>query len=323
MNVTVTGASGHVGTNLVLGLLARGDRVRALVHRSVEPFEGLDVERLRGDVRDAHAVERAVAGSEIVYHLASIISIDGGQGGRVASVNVDGTRNVARCALRGGVRRLVHCSSMHAFDQQPLAQPLDEERAQVTHGPAYDRSKALGEREVGSAIQDGLDAVIVNPTAVVGPNDFGPSRVGQLLLDLKRRGLVALVQGGVDWVDVRDVADGLIAAGRLGRSGENYILSGHWHSMRELAAMAEAVTGVPAPRLVVPMPLARLVAPLATAVGRFGKREPAFTSEALRALRSNGSILHDKATRELAYRPRPIAESIRDSYAWFGAGHES
>ena len=323
MTVVVTGATGHVGANLVRELLQRGRKVRVLIHQEEIGLEGLDVERVTGDVRDLATLERAFADAEIVYHLAAVISIVGDPDGRVHAVNVDGARNAAQAALRCGVRRFVHTCSIHAFDQAPLSEPLDEQRARVVSRshPAYDRSKAAGEAEVRKVISEGLDAVIIHPTAVIGPHDYRPSRLGRLFIDLYHRRLPALVSGGFDWVDVRDLVAGILSAEERGRRGESYLLSGTWHSVRELAQIAAEVTGVPAPRLTTPMWLARVGAPFAEGWSKLTRKEPMFTREALAALRANREIVRVKARDELAYTARPTAESVREIYAWLeGAG---
>lgn len=319
MTVVVTGASGHVGINLVQRLLADGRKVRVLVHR--KNGWGGEVEKVPGDVTDPDSLQDAFAGAEIVFHLAARISIDGDQNGLVTRTNVDGVRNVARAALQSGARRMVHVSSIHAFEQEPLDQPLDETRPRCT-GPqhfAYDRSKALGEAALREVIAEGLDAVIVHPTAIVGPADRTPSRMGQVCLDLYHRRLPALVRGGFDWVDVRDVVAGILAAETRGRSGENYLLSGNWHAVSDLAAMVAEITGVRPPSLVVPMWLARLTAPLVSLGTRFRSAENRFSSEALAALRANRRVLHAKASRELGYQPRPLRQTLSDLFAWFEA----
>jgi len=319
--VVVTGASGHVGGNLVRELLRRGRRVRVLVHQDERALEGLEVERVRGDVLDPHTLRDAFDGAEVLFHLAAIISIDGERGGLVPRTNVEGVRNVMAAALDRHVRRVVHFSSIHAFVQEPLDEPLDERRVQVTLPayPAYDRSKAAGEAEVRAAIGRGLDAVIVNPTGIIGPCDFGPSRMGRFFLDLHLRQLPALVEGGFDWVDVRDVVASALAAEDRGRTAENYLLGGCWHSLDELATLAQGVTGVRQPLFTCPMWLARIGAPFAVAWGRVVGREPLFTMESLHALRANRSIRHDKAARELGHAPRPVEETVAEVYASFAA----
>ncbi len=324
MSVVVTGAAGHLGANLVRALLHEGESVRVMVHENREPLEGLEVERVDGNVRDPDSLGRAFAGADVVYHLAGVISIDGDRGGAVREVNVEGAANAAEAALGAGVRRMVHVSSIHAFRMIPRDEPLDETRARVENvpgaHPAYDRSKAEGERRVRRVIENGLDCVIVHPSGVIGPMDFAPSRMGRVFLDLYHRKMPALIDGGFDFVDVRDVTRGMIAAARRGRTNESYLLSGHWTSVRELADLAQSATGVPAPRFTTPMWLARMAAPLATALGRIKGSEPLFTSESLGALRgSNRRIVRTKARDELGYEARPLSESVRDLYAWFAS----
>lgn len=320
MDVAVTGASGHIGANLVRELLARGDRVRALVRRHTRALDGLDVERVEGDVRDPESLRRAFDGAEVAYHVAGIISLDGGHGGLVEAVNVGGTENVARAALACGVRRLVHTSSVHAFAMEPVDRPVDESRppsSTEAHATAYDRSKAAGEVRVRRAVDDGLDAVVLNPTAVVGPYDFGPSRTGRMFLDLYHRRLPSLVQGAFDWVDARDVAAAAIAAAERGRTGASYLVGGHYRTLEELAGLAAEVTGVAVPRFVSPMWLARVGAPFATLWGRLRGKEPLFSSESLRAVRLCPRIDDARAKRELGHVARPLADTVRDVYAWF------
>jgi len=319
MLVAVTGAAGHLGANLVRRLLAEKHAVRAVVRRDERALAGLDIEKVRGDVFDVDSLAASFAGVEVVFHLAALISIVGDPRGMVRKTNVLGPHNVVQACERAGVRRLVHFSSIHAYAQAPLDRPLDETRPHAA-GPrayAYDLSKAAGEREVLAGVRAGLDAVIVNPTGVVGPCDFKPSRMGQVWLDLARRRLPGLVDGGFNWVDARDVADGALRAAEKGRTGEKYLLAGHWASVAELAALAAQNTGAAAPRLITPMWLARLAAPFAERVARWTGGEPLFTPESLGALRANRDIRCDKAARELGYAPRPLSDTVRDIYAWF------
>ena len=316
--VVVTGANGHVGSNFVRTLLQRGDRVRVMVRQpDPESLRGLDVERVQGDVRDLESLKKAFAGAELVVHLAAQISIIGEMGGLVRDTNVIGARNAGEAALACGVRRMLHMCSIHAFDQEPLDQPLDETRARVTRGPAYDRSKAEGERELRALIPRGLDVVLVHPSGIIGPLDFRPSRMGTVFLDLFHRRLPSLIDGGFDWVDVRDVVAGSIAALERGRTGESYLTTGHWQLIGELAGVAESVTGVKPPRLTSPMWLARVGAPFLEGWARLRKEEPLYTGESLLALRANRSYVRRKALDELGYQPRPIEESVRDVYRWF------
>ncbi len=320
MVTVVTGAYGFVGANLVRALLHRGDDVRVADKIQTESLAGLDVEYAPIDVLLPESLEKAFAGADTVFHLAAIISITGDPTGIVRRVNVEGPRNACRAALACGVSRFVHCSSVHAFDIQRCGPELTESAARAIgdHVPLYDRSKNEGENEVRSAIADGLDAVIVNPTGIIGPHDYGPSRMGELLLQLRDRKIPVNIRGGFDFVDVRDLVDGMLAAERLGRSGENYLISGHRHSLRELAELVTLITGVKAPRLSVPVSLVSAIAPL---VLKLTPKDqiPLVTSDSMHALQYSPSVSHYKAAKELGYVSRPLGETIRDTYEWFDA----
>jgi dihydroflavonol-4-reductase len=314
----VTGGYGFVGTNLVRALLERGDEVRVVDKRETDSLAGLDVEHLRVDVLDSEALERAFSGADTVFHLAAVISIVGDPTGEVHRTNVDGPRNASQAALACGVKRFVHCSSVHAFDLERCGPELAESAPRTTmdHSPAYDRSKNQGENEVRDAIAEGLDAVIVNPSGIVGPNDYEPSRLGELLLQMRNRTLPVNIRGGFDFVDVRDVVAGMLAAERSGRTGENYLLSGHRLSMDEVAELAESVTGVEGPRISMPLSIITGLAPLVVKLTP-ADETPLITPESMHALRYSPSVSHYKASKELGYLPRPFIETVRDTYAWF------
>lgn len=318
MNVAVTGANGHVGANLVRALLARGDRVRALVHRDTRALAGLDVERVPADVLDPATLRPAFAGMEGVYHLAALISITGSQSGRVEHMNVEGAHNVARAAREAGVGRLVHLSSVHAFHHEP-GERLDEASPRPrASDPAYDRSKAAGEVAVRNEVAAGLDAVILNPTGILGPFDFGPSRFGKALLDFASGRMPVAVRGGFDWVDVRDVAQACIAAMERGRRGEGYLVGGRWASIAEIGALVAAATGGRPPWVALPMGIARAVAPLGGWVQARLGQEPTFTPEAMYALaRGSRHVDVTKARTELGHTPRPLEDTVRDTLDWF------
>jgi dihydroflavonol-4-reductase len=320
MKIAVTGATGHVGANLVRTLVDAGHEVRALSHGgNRHGLDGVAVAWHEADVLDLPSLARAFDGCERVFHLAARISIVPGDEEAVHAVNVTGTHNVVEACLQTQVRRLVHFSSIHALSPTPHDVAIDETRALTSSPsmPPYDRSKAAAEREVQAGLARGLDAVIVNPTAILGPHDYGPSAMGRVLLDLYHRRLPALVDGGFDWVDVRDVVDGALAAADRAPRGERYLLSGAHRSVRELAALAQELTGVRAPRLVSPMWLARVGAPFATAVARVAGKQPLFTRHSLHALRNHQKVSHDKASRELGYTVRPLRDTLTAAYDWF------
>lgn len=319
MTVVVTGASGHIGANLVRALVDSGRATRSLVHVNCRAVEGLDTELVRGDTGDIESLCRAFNGADTVYHLAAVISLSMGDWPRLEAVNVTGTRNVVEACLRTGVRRLVHFSSIHALVQEPFSIPVDESRPLATSMkyPPYDRSKAASEMEVRRGMERGLDAVILNPTAVVGPNDFQPSYFGEALLSMAQRKLPALVTGGFDWVDVRDVVEGAMRAGERAPAGSKYLLSGHWLSMCDVAAMVAELTGAAASGIVCPLWLAHIGAPFIRAISAVNGKRPLYTSVSLRALKSNRCISHDNAARDLGYSPRPFRETLADTLQWF------
>lgn len=319
MTVAVTGATGHVGANLVRALIDKGISPCCLVHINCRAIDGLDVERVQGDVRDLDSLCRAFEGVDTVYHLAASISLSMTDWPEQEKINVRGTANVVEACLRNGVRRLVHFSSIHALVQEPLHIPVDESRPLVNSKryPPYDRSKAAAEIEVRRGIEKGLNAVIVSPTAVFGPYDYQPSYFGEALITIAERKLPALVTGGFNWVDVRDVVTGAMAAAEQAPAGARYLLSGHWVSMCEIAAIIEEITGVSTGKPICPLWLAHIGAPFIGAISRLNGRRPLYTSVSLRALKSNRNISHELATRELGYQPRPFRETLVDTLQWF------
>lgn len=320
MKTVVTGASGHVGANLVRELLAADREVRVLVHQDARALEDLPVQQVRGDVCDVDGLCAAFDGAEVVYHLAAIVSITGDRGGLVDAVNVGGTANVVKACRRQGVRRLVHFSSVHALQQTPLDEVLDERRPAAA-GPgvlAYDRAKAAGEAVVLAEAGNDFEVVVLNPTAIMGPLDFRGSPTGTLIAKLYQGRLPALVDGGFDWVDVRDVVQGAMAAERLGRSGERYVLSGAWASVGELAALVHECGGARPPRFTSSLGLASVGAPLVEAWSRISGTVPLYTRDSLNVLRhSNRHISRDKAVAELGYAPRALADTVRDTVQWW------
>jgi dihydroflavonol-4-reductase len=317
--IVITGASGLVGGNLVRALLAQGRPVRALVHHDRRALQGLDVETATADLADPASLEQAFRGAQVVYHLAGSISIRMDNWDALQRVNVAGTGNVIAACLRCGVEKLVYFSSIHAYRQEPFDLPLDEDRPLLSDErlPPYERSKAAAERLVRQAPERGLDSVIVIPTAILGPYDFRPSFLGQALQMLAGGRIPALVRGGYDWVDVRDVVAGALQAERLGQGGSRYILSGHWHALKELAQVAAEISGRSAPRLVVSIWLAELFQPLMAGLARINGSQPLYTQAMLNALRSNRQVSHARATLDLGYTPRPFEQTLRETLAWF------
>ncbi len=319
--IVVTGATGHIGNVLVRELVARGEQVRVLLLpvEDTTPLDGLPVNKVRGDVRDLKSLITAFKDADMVYHLAGVISILAGKNELLNQVNVIGTRNVVAACRQTGVRRLVYTSSIHAVREPPHGTVIDESSP---YDPAsvlgdYAKSKARATLEVLKGVGQGLDAVVVCPTGVIGPYDYRVSEMGQLILDFTNRKLKAYLDGAYDFVDVRDVARGLILAAEKGRAGESYLLSGKQITVRDLLSMLEEITGIKAPAFKVPAWLARTAGKIAPLYYRMARARPLFTTYSVDVLASNSLVSSARARRELDFSTRPIKESVVDAVAWF------
>jgi dihydroflavonol-4-reductase len=320
----VTGATGHIGNVLVRELLAGGQSVRALVRpgKMTPALTGLDVEITPGDVLDEDSLERAMHGVNLVYHLAARISLATGSDLETEHVNLEGTHNVISAIRRTGVSRLIYASSVYALRKPANSFRIDETQPfDVLHClGAYDRSKARASLAVQSAVADGLDAVIVCPSAVTGPYDFHNSEAGRAIRLYMQPGLKFTVKGAYDFIDVRDAANGFILAAENGRCGETYILSGDRLAVKEVAHMVWQATPGWHTNLEVPIWLAYWVARLMPLYGELTGTQPIFTRYSLDAIGSNSHFSHAKATRELGFQPRPESQAITDAVRWFQQG---
>lgn len=316
----VTGATGHIGNVLVRKLLERGEKVRALIlpGENRHPLDSLDFEAMEGDVLDLDSLFESMQGVKGIFHLAGVISIMPGASPFVRKVNVHGTKNVLRAANKMKVGKLVYTSSIHAI-QRMEGGVIDESVPYDMNNPygAYDRSKAEATLEVLNAAQAGLHAVVTCPTGVIGPYDFRGSMMGAVIHDAATAKPTLYVDGAYNFVDVRDVADGLITAAEKGKRGESYILSGQKISVRYMLETVREITGKNFFQMKIPFDLAKFAALFTSAYYQFANATPRFTPYSLEVLRSNSNISHAKATRELGYQPRSLHESIRDMVKWF------
>lgn len=312
----VTGAAGFVGINLVRRLLEEGWAVRTLDRRPMAGVEPGAVVHAVADVRERSDLRPVFEGAEVVFHLAAKITL-ATVDAEAWDINVRGPAAVAAAALDAGVPRLVHCSSVHAFDLLRSRPRLDEKSPRAgTDRPVYDRSKAAGEAEIRQGIEAGLCATIVNPTGILGPVDFGPSRINAIIDQAARGHLPVVVHGGFDWVDVRDVVTGLLAAADKGAVGENYLLPGHQATAKHLGRLAAGLNGRLGPVVALPAHVARWLAPLAERVGRRIRSE-AFTPASIGTLLDDPQVDGSKAASVLGHCPRPLEDSVRDTVRWF------
>jgi dihydroflavonol-4-reductase len=269
-------------------------------------------------VLDAPVLGSLVRGADRVFHLAAKIDLDRDRDGSIHAVNVEGTRKVAAACLEERVR-LVHCSSHAALVKDPLSEPLDESKPLALADPCdYHRSKAQAEQLVLDSVRTrGLDAVVVSPGTVTGPNDFKPSIMGRALIDLYHRRIPVLMEVLSDYVDSRDVVSGMIAAAERGRTGERYLLTGHVLSLREMVGYWGDLTGVNMPKRVLPLWVGWAMLPITIATARLSRRPPLFTAGVLRASVSNAVVSHEKARQELGFSPRPVRDSLADALAFY------
>ena len=319
--ILVTGATGHIGNALVRKLLSRGEKVRALIMREEDAssIRDLGLECVEGDVLDPASLQPALAGVDTVYHLAGIISIMPGKNPFVWKINVEGTRNILEAARRAGIRRLLYTSSIHAVKRAPHGVVIDESLGfdpNNSYGE-YDRSKAAASLEVQKAALTDLDAVIVCPTGVIGPYDFRGSEMGEVIRGAAEAHTMFYIEGAYDFVDVRDVADGMIAAAGHGRRGESYILGGSKISMHDMLETVRKVTGKDFNSIKIPFSLANVAARFTPWYYRRSKTKPRFTPYSLEVLQSNSDISHKKAEHELGFNPRPITGTIADTVRWY------
>ncbi|MCU1641580.1 MAG: 3beta-hydroxysteroid-dehydrogenase/decarboxylase isoform [Nocardia sp.] len=316
MKVAVTGAAGFLGTNLLRQLTDRGHEVTA-IDRVRPTGDTPGVTWVSGDVLDPASMRSTLEGAEVVYHLVALITL--AHKNDVAwRINTEGVRTVAEAALEVGARRMVHTSSIHAFNQYTCGGRINERapRSIDPELPVYDRSKWQGEIELRKVIDKGLDAVVCNPTGVYGPVDNTGSRINVTLWDAARGRVPVMISGGFDLVDVRDVANGLILAGERGKTGENYLLGGHFTNMLQATRLAAEINGRMKPAFAIPAKFINSLMPVMEPVAKaFGSDR--ISKASMGALLAAPIVEHDKATAELGYRPRPTEESVRDLIAFY------
>jgi dihydroflavonol-4-reductase len=320
----VTGVSGFVGSAVARALAARGEAVRGLARASspranLDGFPGALVE---GDLRDAAAVARAMAGVTRLYHVAADYRLWARDPEEIVCNNRDTTRIVMAAARDAGVARIVYTSSVATIlpdDAGPAPTPADETRPATEQNVigAYKRSKVVAERLVEEMARAGLPVVIVNPSTPIGPRDVRPTPTGRIIVEAANGRMPAFVDSGLNLVHVDDVAAGHLLAMERGRVGERYILGGTDVGLRAMLAAIARLTGRKAPSVSLPRaplyPLARANEAWARVTGK----EPFLTMDALRMSEHAMFYSSHKAARELGYVARPYEAALADAIAWF------
>jgi dihydroflavonol-4-reductase len=320
MKIAVTGATGHLGGLVIRELHARGHEISVLVRgKDLRSLEDIPVNIIEGDLDHKVALTEFTKECDAVIHSAGLISISGDMNGLVHRVNVTGTQNIMEAARQAGVKRVIHVSSVHAYDQHPLDQPLDETRGYAPdHTFAYDRSKRDGQKLALSYASEHMHVMSVNPTSIIGPHDYKPSKLGRAIMEMYTGKLPYVFNGGYDFCDGRDVAAAIVNGLTMGRNGEAYLLGAHWHSLKDLFILISALSGKNKTPMIIPTPLARMGLPFIYLGAKLSGKEPLYTGEAIAAVtEGNLNIVSDKARRELGYTTRPLKETLADTCEWF------
>ena len=318
-SVLVTGGAGFLGSNLAERLLAEGFHVR-IYRRATSDLRavaGLPVEHIVGDILDRDAIARAVRGCDTVFHAAAVVSHNARDRAIVQEVNVTGTRNVVEGCLEGGVRRLVHISSVAAAGTPKNGEIANEETPFDWEGPpGYKLSKYQAEKEVAKGISRGLDAVMVNPSVIVGERDIH-FHGGQLIRAARRGLLLFCVPGGMNVVYVGDVVRGTIEAARRGKTGERYLLCGENLTHREIFARTARIVGGIPPVIQLPLPLLHAAARTTEALCNFLHVTPWLTEDLVANAGAVNWFSSEKAIRELGYTITPFDQTIMAAFRWY------
>ncbi len=324
----LTGAAGHLGTALIKQLIEQQKAVRALVlpgemHLSKLVDSGAEI--VYGDVRSLESLEPFFANPEgrdlVVIHAAGIVSIASRYVKMVQDVNVTGTKNIVELCKKHRVKRLVYVSSVHAIPEAPQGQTICEisqfDPQKVTG--LYAKTKAEATQLVLDAAAEGLNACVVHPSGIIGPYDYGHGHLTQLIIDYLKGRLTACVNGGYDFVDVRDVAAGILSCCEKGEPGQCYILSGAYVDVKDLLFLLHEITGKRAIRTILPRWFAKCTAPLAELYYKLLRQPPLYTSYSLYTLAVNAKFSHEKASGLLGYQPRPLRQTLEDTASWLKA----
>ena len=320
----VSGGTGFVGNNVVRELSQSGADVRTLV-RSKEKadaaLKGVNAGIFFGDVRDRDAVEKLFDGlenSEVTFiHTASSVLIGGNkkQYRAMDDINYNGAKNIIEACLKHKAR-LLYVSSVHAITEPPkrrLTTEIENFDPKSVTGK-YAKSKAKASALVMDAIKtQGLDAVLVHPSGITGPYDYSDTHLTQMVIDYMEKRVPAAVNGGYDFVDVRDVASGIIKAAEKGKTGDRFLLTNKYYPIKEMLAILHEITGGKKIKLTLPVWLAYFSFPFISVYFKLRGKRPLYTLYSLYTLNSNSNYSHEKATRELGFSPRDLRESLIDT----------
>ncbi len=325
MKAFVTGATGFLGSHVARVLVEQGAELRLLVRPTsdLRNIEGLNADRVVGDLRDSASIEKAISGCDVAFHVAADYRLWVRDFSEMYRSNVEGTRSLLEAARKQGLRRVVYTSSVATMGFSSNPGTVADEKSPVGVADMighYKRSKFMAEEVAIAAARSGVDVVIVNPTTPIGERDIKPTPTGRIVVDFLKREFPAYVETGLNLVDATECARGHVQALEKGRTGERYILGGENLTLKQILDRLGAITGLPSPTVKLPYFFA-----LATGVvdevvtGRLLGREPRATIDAVRMGRKMMFVSSAKAERELGWRTDPVDGALRRSVEWFRA----
>jgi dihydroflavonol-4-reductase len=313
-----------VGSHVARVLAEQGADLRLLVRSGSDPrnIQKLNADRVLGDLRDPLSIERAMAGCDVVFHVAADYRLWVRDPQEMYRANVDGTRALLEAARKNKVRRVVYTSSVATMGFTSNGRPADEDfpvSLDNMIGP-YKRSKFMAEEVALEAGRSGIDVVVVNPTTPVGEQDIKPTPTGRIVVDFLKKKFPAYVDTGLNLVDVTECARGHVAALEKGRTGERYILGGENLTLKQILDKLAAITGLPSPKVKLPYVVALAAGVVDEIVtGRILGREPRATIDAVRMGRKKMFVSCAKAERELGWKTVPVDDALRRAVEWFQA----
>jgi dihydroflavonol-4-reductase len=324
----VTGATGFLGSHVARVLAEQGAELRLLVRPTsdLHNIDGLNAERVVGDLRDAGSIEKALSGCEVVFHVAADYRLWVRDPEEMYRSNVEGTRCLLEAARKQGVRRVVYTSSVATMGFQATNGRGGHGKVADEQSPVgladmighYKRSKFMAEQVAVDAAKSGVDVVIVNPTTPIGERDIKPTPTGRIVVDFLKRKFPAYVETGLNLVDATECARGHMQALEKGRSGERYILGGENLTLKQILDRLGAITGLPSPTVKLPYFFALATGVVdETVTGRILGREPRATIDAVRMGRKMMFVSSAKAERELGWCVVPVDAALRRSVDWF------
>lgn len=319
--ILVTGATGFVGNHVARALVARGEAVRILVRKTsnLKWLSDLKLEQTMGDLRDRASLDAAVKGCSMLFHVAADYRFDVSDPNDVYQSNVEGTRHLLEAAGNAGVKRIVYTSTVGCigFIKNGLGTEETPVALEAMVG-TYKRTKFQAEQVALELSRKGLPIVIVNPTAPIGEYDAKPTPTGEMIVRFLRRKMPAVIDTGLNLIDVRDCAQGHLLAADRGRLGERYILGCKNMTLMEICQVMGKVAGLPPPSIKLPYAIAYLAGWIDTKISLRRGRTPSISLESVKMARKKMWVDCGKAIKELALPQTPPEEALARAVAWYG-----